>query len=234
MRLKFIRVSSTSPPPLPLNYTILGPPHPDHFWIVNRAFRWAYRLQPWHLMSNFHLAGMPSGASCDPEKPTTAHPSSGMQNISATSSSVCTNDNSSCVILTIILQSLLLGVRNGNTLKTDSTWKALRLWNLLRLPVVQKSGNTPQENHRLTMEIPNPHSISRTSSRYLASQAVHSSLLQAQVMDTLVPLKIPHREATTVPPLSAPGSRTLVKATIKAILLLDREVWTSLQANLVR
>ena len=186
-------------------------------------------------MSNFHLAGVLSGASGDPEKPTTAHSSSGIQNISATSSSVCTNHHITCASLIATQQSLPLGVRNGNTLKTDSTWKALQLRMLLRLPVVQKSDNTLQENHRLTMEIPNPHLISHTSSKYLANnRAVRNSLLQALMTDILVLFRIPRRVATMVPPLAAPGSRTPVKATIKAIRLLDREPWTSLQANLVR
>jgi len=152
-----------------------------------------------------------------------------MRNISATSSSVCTKCNVYCVILITTPQSSPLDVRNGNTLKMDSTWKALQLQRLLRLQVAQKSDNTPQMNHRLTMEIRNPHLISRTRSTCLANQAVPSSSLQPQTMGILVPLKIPHREATMVPP---PDSRTPVKATIKAIHLLGRERWTSSRASL--
>lgn len=185
-------------------------------------------------MNNFHLAGVLSGAFGDSEKPTTAHWGSGMQNTSATSSSVCTNHGFRCVVLTMTPQSLPLDVRNGNTLKTDSTWKVLQLQQLLRLPAVQKNDNTLQENHRLTMETQSPHLISRTPSTHLANQLVHSSSPQAQTTDILVLLRIPHREVTMVPPLSAADNSTQVKATIKAIRLLDRERWTSLQASLGR
>jgi len=183
-------------------------------------------------MNNFHLAGMLSGVSGDSEKPTTAHWGSGMQNISATSSLVCTKHELGCVILITTSQSLPLGVHNGNTLKTDSTWKALQLRKPLRLPVVQKSDNTLQENHRLTTGIQNLHSISHTPSTYLANRAVHSSSLQAQTTDIPVLLKIPPRGATMGPPLSALASHTPVKATIKVILLQDRGRWTSSRDSL--
>jgi len=84
------------------------------------------------------------------------------------------------------------------------------------------------------MEIQNPHMTSRTRStclvnRYLANRPLPSSSLQEQTTDILDLLKIPHRGATMVPP---PHNRTPVKATIKAIHLLDREQWTSSQASL--
>jgi hypothetical protein len=180
-------------------------------------------------MNNFHLAGVPSGVSGNPEKPTTAHWTLGMQNTSATSSSVCAKCNVSCVILITTPQSLLLDVRNGNTLKTDSTWKVLQVQQLLKLQVAQKSDNMPQENHKLTTEIQSPHLISRTRNTCPANQVVPSSSLQAQTTDILVPLRIPHREVTMVP---LPDNSTPDKATIKAIPLLDREQWTSSQASL--
>ena len=180
-------------------------------------------------MNNCHLAGVPSGASGDLEKPTTAHRILGMQNISATSSSVCTKRSIYCGILIITLQSSPLDVRNGNTLKTDSTWKVLQLQRLLRLRLAQKSDNTPQENHRLTTEIQNPHMINYTPNPCKANRLLPSSSLQAQATDIPVLLRIPHREAIMVPPLD---SRTPVKATIKGIHLLAREPWTSSQANL--
>jgi hypothetical protein len=185
-------------------------------------------------MNNSHLAGVPSGASGDPEKPTTAHSASGMQNISAISSSVCTICNLSCVTLIPTSQSSPLAARNGNILKMDSTWKVLQLRKLLRLPLVQRSDNTPQENHRHTMETQSLRSISHTPSRYLANQVAHNSSPQAQRTDIPDLLRILHKEATTVPPLSAASSRTLVKVMTKAIRPLDPERLTSLRANLGR
>lgn len=81
------------------------------------------------------------------------------------------------------------------------------------------------------METQNPHLTSRTRSTCLANRLVPNSSRQAQTTDILALLRIPHREATMVPPLD---SRTPVKATIKAIHLLDRDRWTSSQANLGR
>ena len=180
-------------------------------------------------MNNFHLAGVPSGASGDLEKPTTAHRILGMQNISATSSSVCTKCNIYSVILLTTLQSSPLDVRNGNTRKTDSTWKVLQLQKLLRLRLAQKSDNTPQENHKLTTETQSPHMTKCTPSPRMVNRPLPSSSLQAQTTDIPVLLRTPHRAATMVPPLD---SRTPVKVTIKAIHLLDREPWTSSQASL--
>jgi hypothetical protein len=131
-------------------------------------------------------------------------------------------------------QSLLLDVPNGKTPKRVSTWKALKLQQLLRLPSVQKSDSTLQENRRLTTETRNLHSISHIHSTSQANRVVHNSSLQEQTMDILVLLRIQHKGAIMVPPLSAAGSRTPVKATIKATLLLDQERWISLQANLGR
>ena len=182
-------------------------------------------------MNNFHLDGVPSGASGDPEKPTTAHRILGMQNISATSSSVCAKRNIYCGSLITTPQSWLLAVRNGNTLKTDSTWKVLQLQQLLRPRLAQKSDNTLQENHRLTMETQNPHLTSRTPSPCLVNRPLPSSSLQAQATDILLLLRIPHREDTMVPPLD---SRTPVKAMIRAIHQLDRGLWTSSQASLAK
>lgn len=180
-------------------------------------------------MNNFHLDGVPSGASGDPEKPTTAHRILGMQNISATSSSVCTKCNIYRRILITTPQSWLLDVRNGNILRTDSTWKVLQLQQLLRPRLAQKSDSTPQENHRPTTETQNPHSTSRTPSPCLVNRLLPNSSLQAQATDILLLLRTLHREATMVPPLD---SRTPVKATIRAIHRLDRGPWTSSQASL--
>ena len=180
-------------------------------------------------MNNCHLAGMPSGASGDLEKPTTAHRILGMQNISATSSSVCTKCNIYCGTLITTLQSSPLDVRNGNTLKTDSTWKVLQLQKLRKLRLVQKSDNTPPGNRRLTTGIQNPHTTKCIPSPRMANRLPPSSSLQAQATGILVLLRTPHREATMVPPLD---SRTPVKATIKGIHLVDREPWTSWQASL--